>query len=83
MGEGGLSVTFETELVEDAIAEILRIRQALVHRHGQDFRALERTIETLEDGPGEVELAGMDDGRFVLRLPKLQAIIAEAKRLGV
>lgn len=79
----------ETELLHDALNEVGRIGGALVSRHGDVFRALDRAIEALiesGDWVGEAKDVPGDPGecRFVL-MPSaaVRDIIARAARLGI
>lgn len=80
-----IHLSFETELLEDAIREVDRIHVALVHRHGAEFRDLEHMIEALDPKAlGEPDLASIGEGSIVVVPAKaLLDIIAEGKRLGV
>lgn len=40
-----LSITVETEMLNDAIDELREIHTRLARRHGEQFRALDRMIE--------------------------------------
>lgn len=81
------SITFETDLIWDALATAVVITERLRTRHGDRFRQLERRIEAFAFGPGawapgdHFEIEG---GHYILAAPsEIMAIIAEARRLGV
>lgn len=77
-------ISLESELVTDAIRDLSMAYDAVIHRHGEAFRHLERRIEELVEAPSGVELSAIADGRFVITPPaEWMAILAEAKRLGV
>jgi len=81
-----LHLEIETDLLDDAIAELVRIHQALAYRHGDAFRALDRRIEEIAEGglPEAPMLESLGGGRFVAIPPAaLLALIAEAVILGV
>lgn len=82
-----LTLTVETDLVLDAIADIERIFCALAKRHGQRFRDLERRIERLMDldaNWGVPQSHSIGDGRFIFEPhPELKGIIREAREIGV
>jgi hypothetical protein len=80
-----MTITIESEPIWDAVNDIVHIHQALTHRHGDRFRALERKIAALGEGSwgvaGQRELCG---DHVVLTPPaRLRSIIREARDLGV
>jgi len=86
MAQTSIAFIFETDRIADAADTCLRIHEALARRHGQRFRDLERRLEALPDLDdwGEIELASIEWGRFVMTVPPvLTAIIQEARDLGV
>lgn len=80
-----VDVVFETDLIGDAVAEVLHIHEALGRRHGDRFRQLERRIEALADGEiGTLGMIDLEPCRFVVTPPaSLSSIIADARALGV
>lgn len=82
-----LELRLETELVRDAISDLVFVHEALASCHGAAFRALDRRIDDfVERGPSgaDVGLTSLGDGTF-LSVPsgELAAIQQEARRLGV
>jgi hypothetical protein len=81
-----LDIVVESDLVEDAMREVLGILDRVRFRHGPRFRRLEQLIDT---APGADWRAGtrmweIGPGHYVLGVPRrLAAIIAEARRLQV
>lgn len=77
----------ETDLIDDAINSLMRIREALPRRHGDAFRALERRLEALPARELEAGLRSLPDSEaisFIATPPQEWLdILAEAKRLGV
>lgn len=82
-----MTMSMEMELVSDAIDALLLAHSRLSKHHGDAFRALDRRIEALleEDDLGRLDMLPLGaDGRFVVTPPeKLQALVDEARRLGV
>jgi hypothetical protein len=80
-----LSLSCETELVTDCIADLQRAHEALTHRHGAAFRDLERRIEQIEPGDGDgFDFPEIEPGRMVMTPPpRWVALVAEARALGV
>lgn len=81
-----MSLRVETDLILDAIDQMARIHEALIHRHGHRFRELERRIETLLDdrGLGEFAMIDIGEGHMVMTVPSCIAnILMDAKSLGV
>lgn len=87
MAQTIITVSVETELLADALAELDHIMSRLAFRHGEAFRDVERRIARLIDGAEPLSGFGMADlgpGRLVLLPPsELAAVIADARRLGV
>ena len=80
------SLTIGFGAAMDALDLVVSIHRALARRHGDQFRALERRIETIiETGDlGTTEHHDLGDGQFELSAPsKLTALIREARALGV
>jgi len=77
----------ETELFQDAIADVQRVFEALATRHGPQFRALERRIEDVieERRPlSAPKFHHIGDGHYVIAPPvEIMAIIRDAKKTGV
>lgn len=82
-------MTVELEPAQDALAQLEGIERALVSRHGQACRALQRRIETAVDGGDLVvvhdqPLQGVDGPIFVaVPSSTVAELLAEARRLGV
>lgn len=81
---GTLTVGFSAAM--DALDLVIAAHRALASRHGDQFRALERRIETIiETGDmGTTEHHNLGDGQFELSAPsKLTELIRDARALGV
>ena len=82
-------VHFETELIADAAAELVRAMRALSNRHGDQFRQIERRIEAVIDDPnsivgGRIETVTLEPGReIILPAPDLRALLNDIRELGV
>lgn len=82
-----MSLSVETDATSDVAGDLAFIFGALATRHGDEFRALQRRIETLlEEGlpEGCVSLRRLDDATLIA-VPdgELKAIIIEARRLSI
>ena len=81
------TLTAETELISDAVADVERIFRALAKFHGDAFRKLESRVDRLIDGeepmsPPTVHWIGQ--GRVVFEpSAEIKAIIRDARELGV
>lgn len=82
-----LTLTAETELISDAVADVDRIFRALAKFHGDAFRELECRIDRLVDveepmSPPTAHWIGQ--GHVVFEPPsEIKAIIRDARALGV
>lgn len=79
-------LTFELELLHDLVADLGHIHEALTHRHGEQFRRLERAIESWVDSDwsGEIECLKLGNGRSIMTPPASGlALVARARELGV
>lgn len=87
MAQTRIVCRFETDLVHDAVDTLLRVHQALTHRHGERFRSLERRVEEVfeQDARGSSIGVASLDGGVVLLTPPLawRALITEARTMGV
>ena len=82
-----LTLTAETELISDAVADVERISRALAKFHGDAFRKLESRIVRVIDGeePMSPPIAHwIGQGRVVFEPPaEIKAIIRDARELRV
>ncbi len=82
-----MTLTLETELVDDLINALKRTHTRLASRHGAAFRRLDRRLDRILSGERAIEapqLRALGDGRFVVIPPRqLMDIVDEAARLGV
>lgn len=83
-----LRLHVEHELYSDVVRDLVGVMAALVYRHGEPFRILERQIEALLDDlpDADVHDLGLDgDCLFIAAAPPpaLLAPVREARRLRV
>lgn len=86
MAQTLLSISCETDLVLDCIADLQRVLEALVTRHGDRFRDLERRIERLnaDDFSNDRDFPEIEPGRMVMvPPPRWVALVDEARAMGV
>lgn len=82
-----VTLTAETDLISDAVADLERIFRALSKCHGQQYRALEKRIERLGEDEtvlSEPRTHWIGEGHIVFEpWPEVKAIIRDARGLGV
>lgn len=81
-----LSLRFEIEAVQDAIADLERAHLELTHRHGARYRSLERDIEDSVDTllTGEPVVHDLGEGFMMMTCPPpAEDLLRRARRLGV
>jgi hypothetical protein len=83
-----LTLTLETEALDDALRDLELIARRLAGRHGAVFRDLDRRVAQLNEHGIEAEtwdaLRELESCRFVVvPPPEIVALLADARRLGV
>lgn len=82
------SITIESDVVVDAINELLLVHERLARRHGDTFRALDREIDRLIDmGAGalvaDTRLDGDASRILLIPSPPVTAVLKRARELSV
>lgn len=84
-----LTIRAETDAVLDDVRRLVGVHQALAHRHGPAFRALDRDIDRALEAfasaaPDFAQLADADGLHLImLTPPEIHALLARAVALDV
>lgn len=79
-----MKIEIEGDAVQDAVRDLLRVRDRLTHRHGAAFRGLERRIEAIAESKPAFQTHILDGGTIMVLPPRDWVdILTEAKALGV
>jgi hypothetical protein len=81
-----LTLRFDTLPVMAALGDLQALHAALAHRHGEQYRALDRRIEAVIVAivPADFAATELGAGEFVLTAPEaVTAILRDARALGL